>query len=166
MLELLRILLPTLTALLNERRLLPPYNARSRQGPRASPPDHSRITHSRHRTALGGHQRTPAWSISYSRGRRGSLSDTGGHGISTVRDREAPGSNSGPPTKIQIQIRPTRVVNVTSALCWCSWFCSGFRPRLHRATVDLPSHLSRLTFRPRFASIVAPAKVQGQGGCG
>ena len=62
-------------------------------------PDHSRITHSRHRTALGGHQRTPAWSISYSRGRRGSLSDTGGHGTDTVRDREAPGSNPGPPTK-------------------------------------------------------------------
>src|SRR5260370_40341 len=40
-------------------------------------PDYSRITHSRHRTALGGHHRTPAWSISYSRGRRGGLSDTG-----------------------------------------------------------------------------------------
>ena len=43
-----------------------------------------------------GHQRTPAWSISYSRGRRGSLSNTGGHGTDTVRDREAPGSNPGP----------------------------------------------------------------------
>ena len=71
---------------------------RSRHGPGASPLDHSWITHSRHRTALGGHQRTPAWSISYSRGRRGSLSDTGGHGTDTVRDREAPGSNPGPPT--------------------------------------------------------------------
>src|SRR6202521_3278068 len=67
-------------------------------GPRASPPYHSRITHSQHRTALAGHQRTPAWSISYSRGRRGSLSDTGGHGTDTVRDREAPGSNPGAPT--------------------------------------------------------------------
>jgi hypothetical protein len=65
-------------------------------GPRASPLDHSWITHSRHRTALGGHQRTPAWSISYSRGRRGILSDTGGHASDTVRDREARGSN-GPP---------------------------------------------------------------------
>src|SRR5713226_7380399 len=63
--------------------------------------DHNRITHSRHRTALGGHQRTPAWSISYSRGRRGSLSDTGGHDTDTVRDREAPGSNPGPPTRFR-----------------------------------------------------------------
>jgi hypothetical protein len=55
--------------------------------------DHSGITHSRYRTALGGHQRTPTRSIPYSRGRRGSLSDTGGHGTDTVRDREAPGSN-------------------------------------------------------------------------
>src|SRR5207245_11614473 len=35
---------------------------RSRHG-RASPMDHSWITHSRHRTALVGHQRTPAWSF-------------------------------------------------------------------------------------------------------
>src|SRR5205823_10295866 len=74
---------------------------RSGQGPRAS---HGRITHSRHRTALGGHQRTPAWSIPYSRGRRGSLSDTGGHGTDTVRDREAPGSNPGPPTNFVFKI--------------------------------------------------------------
>ena len=75
---------------------------RSRPRPRASPPDHSRITHSRHRTALGGHQRTPSWSISYSRGRRGSLSDTVGHGTDTVRDREAPGSNPGLPTQVAL----------------------------------------------------------------
>src|SRR2546425_10603254 len=68
---------------------------RSRQRPRASLPDHSRITHSRHWTALGGHQRTRGWSISYSRGRRGTLSDTGGHGTDTVRDREGPGANPG-----------------------------------------------------------------------
>src|ERR1035437_4109228 len=73
-------------------------------GPRASPLDHSWITHSRHRTALGGHQRTPAWSISYSRGRLGSLSDTGGHASDTVRDREAPGSNPGPPTNFEFKI--------------------------------------------------------------
>src|SRR5438445_11723774 len=51
-------------------------------------PYHSRITHSRHRTAIGGHHRTPSWSISYSRGGRRSLSDTGGHVPATVRDRE------------------------------------------------------------------------------
>src|SRR5216683_7650192 len=69
-------------------------------------PDHSRITHSRHRTALGGHQRTPAWSISYSRGRRGSLSDTGGHGTDTVRDREAPGAIPDPPTNVSVSAIP------------------------------------------------------------
>src|SRR5207253_610088 len=61
-------------------------------------PYHSRITHSRHRAAIGGHHRTPSRSISYPRGRRGSLSDTGAHVPATVRDREAPGSNPGPPT--------------------------------------------------------------------
>ena len=53
-------------------------------------PYHSRITHSRHRTALWGHQRTPSWSISYSRGRRRSLSDPGGRAptrFGTVRPR-------------------------------------------------------------------------------
>src|SRR5207247_1854758 len=60
---------------------------RSGQGPRASPPDHRRITHSRHRTALGGHRRTPAWSIPYSRGRRGSLWHAGGHGTRTGWER-------------------------------------------------------------------------------
>src|ERR1700687_4329762 len=69
-----------------------------------SPLDHSWITHSRHRTALGDHQRTPAWSISYSRGRLGSLLDTGGHASDTVRDREAPGSNPGPPTNFEFRI--------------------------------------------------------------
>jgi hypothetical protein len=31
--------------------------------------------------------------------------DTRGHAIKTVRDREAPGSNPGPPTKIVFKIR-------------------------------------------------------------
>ncbi len=30
--------------------------------------------------------------------------DTGGHDVRRVRDREAPGSNPGPPTKNRIQI--------------------------------------------------------------
>src|SRR3981081_31605 len=79
----------------------------SRNGQRRDPPDHSRITYSRHRTAPGGHQRTPSRSISYSKGQRRSLPDTGGHATDTVRDREAPGSNPGPPTKIRIRFRVT-----------------------------------------------------------
>ena len=52
-------------------------------GPRG--PGFKPLTHSRHRTATGGHHRTPSWSISYSRGGRRSLSDTGGHVPGTVR---------------------------------------------------------------------------------
>ncbi len=88
-------------------------------GPRASPPYHSRITHSPHRTALGGHQRTQSWSISYSPGRRGSLSDTGGHRTATVRDREAPGSNPGPPTNVMSH----DIVDTC-----CKTLCTGQRP--------------------------------------
>jgi hypothetical protein len=39
-------------------------------------PGHSRVTISRNRQDLPGHQRTRGWSISYSRGHHGSLSDT------------------------------------------------------------------------------------------
>ena len=99
----------------------------SEWGPRASPPYHSRITHSRHRTALGGHQRTPAWSTSYSRGPCGSLSDTGGHGIDTVRDREAEGSNPSPPTRIRIQIGHScpRQYDDAAVICSSSALSSG-----------------------------------------
>lgn len=47
-------------------------------------PYHGRITHSRHRMAVGGHKKTRAWSISYSRGRLGSPLDTGGHATRTA----------------------------------------------------------------------------------
>src|SRR6266496_1523720 len=66
---------------------------------------HSRVTHSRNPADTGGHERT--W-----RGRRLSTGghwrsrwDTGGHDVRPVRDREAPGSNPGPPTKNRIQNR-------------------------------------------------------------
>ncbi len=36
-------------------------------------------------------------------GRSRTPEDTRGHAIKTVRDREAPGSNPGPPTKIRIR---------------------------------------------------------------
>src|SRR6266478_4023024 len=47
-------------------------------------PDHSRITHSRKRAVSGGPERC--------------RQDTRGHSTKTVRDREAPSSNPGPPT--------------------------------------------------------------------
>src|SRR6266851_5995624 len=69
-----------------------------------APGGHSRVTHSRNPADTGGHERT--W-----RGRRLSTGghwrsrwDTGGHDVRPVRDREAPGSNPGPPTKNRIQI--------------------------------------------------------------
>ena len=63
-----------------------------------APGGHSCVTHSRNPADTGGHERT--W-----RGRRLSTGghwrsrwDTGGHDVGPVRDREAPGSNPGPPT--------------------------------------------------------------------
>jgi hypothetical protein len=47
-------------------------------------------THRRRDSSSGGHLR--------------SRRDTRGHAFDTVRDREAPGSNPGPPTKNRIQI--------------------------------------------------------------
>src|ERR1035437_1263606 len=103
-------------------------------GPRASPLDHSWITHSRHRTALGGHQRTPAWSISYSRGRLGSLSDTGGHASDTVRDREAPGSNPGPPTIFVFEIGDFSGRLESAEHSWITISCRAMKPgRCNRA---------------------------------
>src|SRR2546428_673379 len=61
-------------------------------------PGHSRGTDSRHQAALGGHGRTPRSGNLSSGGHLGSRRDTGGHATNTVRDREAPGSNPGPPT--------------------------------------------------------------------
>ena len=63
-------------------------------------PDHSRITHSRNRTALAGHSRTSGDVHLGSNGPYRSRRDTQGHATDTVRDREAPGSNPRPPTKI------------------------------------------------------------------
>jgi hypothetical protein len=59
-----------------------------------TPPDHSRITDSRHRTVLEGHVRTHRGRQSSSGGPWRSRKDSRGHVPATVRDREAPGSNS------------------------------------------------------------------------
>ncbi len=67
-------------------------------------PGHGRGTDSRHQAALGGHRRTPRSGNLSSGGHLGSRRDTGGDATNTVRDREAPGSNPGPPTKNRIQI--------------------------------------------------------------
>jgi hypothetical protein len=68
------------------------------------PPDHSRITHSRHQTVPLGHVRTRRPRELSSKGPLRSRQDTRGHATKTVRDREAPGSNPGPPTKIELKI--------------------------------------------------------------
>src|SRR6266852_8446678 len=61
-------------------------------------PDHSRITHSRKRAVTGGHVRTQTPCRLSSGGPERCRQDTRGHSTKTVRDREAPGSNPGPPT--------------------------------------------------------------------
>src|ERR1700674_3681280 len=61
-------------------------------------PGHSRVTESRHQAALGGPGRTPRSGNLSSGGHLRSRRDTSGHATKTVRDREAPGSNPGPPT--------------------------------------------------------------------
>src|ERR1700687_1176867 len=100
-----------------------------------SPLDHSWITHSRHRRALGGHQRTRAWSISYSRGRLGSLLDTGGHASDTVRDREAPGSNPGPPTIFVFTTGDFRVSLESAAHSWITISYGATKPRRRNGVV-------------------------------
>ena len=61
-------------------------------------PDHSRITHSRKRAVTGGHVRTQTPCRLSSGGPERCRQDTRGHSTKTVRDREAPSSNPGPPT--------------------------------------------------------------------
>jgi hypothetical protein len=133
---------------------------RSRRGPRASPPYHSRITHSRHRTALGGHQRTSTWSISYSRGRRGSLSDTGGHGTDTVRDREDEGSNPSPPTIFVFEIGDFRVTLESAAHSWITISYGATKPRRRKrcfqGQCEIAGRRRVATQRPK------PADAQGR----
>jgi hypothetical protein len=66
--------------------------------------DHSWITHSRKRTVPRGHRRTRRLRHLSSGGSQRSRQDTRGHGADTVRDREAPGSNPGPPTNFEFKI--------------------------------------------------------------
>src|SRR6266545_4957400 len=71
---------------------------------RAPAPCHSRVTHSRNQADTGGHRRTRRRSHSSTGGTSRTPQDTRGHGIARVRDREAPGSNPGPPTIFEFKI--------------------------------------------------------------
>src|SRR5438874_2644867 len=81
---------------------------------------HSRVTHSRNPADTGGHERI--W-----RGRRLSIGghwrsrwDTEGHDIRPVRDREAPGSNPGPPTNPYARVERNAL---TLVVCGSSSSC-------------------------------------------
>jgi len=64
--------------------------------------DHSWITHSRKRRVPRGHRRTRRPRHLSSGGPKRSCQDTPGHTTETVRDREAPGSNPGPPDQFEL----------------------------------------------------------------
>src|SRR5437867_11544882 len=72
----------------------------SQPDPAVSQPCHSRVTDSRNQEDTGGHQsrRRPRQSSTGGQGRN--RRDTEGHTVVSVRDREAPGSNPGPPTSV------------------------------------------------------------------
>ncbi len=59
---------------------------------------HRCVTHSRNQEATDGHGRTRRRAKSRTRGHWRNRRDTRGHEMLRVRDREAPGSNPGPPT--------------------------------------------------------------------
>ena len=74
-------------------------------------PGHSRGTDSRHKAALEGNGRTPRRGNLSSGGPARTPEDTRGDTIRTVRNREAPGSNPGPPTTSRIQSRRVTLYN-------------------------------------------------------
>src|SRR5438445_9013973 len=59
---------------------------------------HRCVTHSRNREDTGGYERTRRRAKACTGGHWRTRRDTGGHDMRRVRDREAPGSNPGPPT--------------------------------------------------------------------
>src|ERR1035437_8482654 len=59
---------------------------------------HSRVTQFRNQEDTGGHARSRQRRQSSTGGHLRSRGDTEGHVTAPVRDREAPGSNPGPPT--------------------------------------------------------------------
>ncbi len=79
------------------------YDRRSGVSVRA-PGGHSCVTHSRNQADTGGHRRTRRKSNSSTGGTARTPQDTRGHAIAPVRDREAPGSNPGPPTNLYARV--------------------------------------------------------------
>jgi hypothetical protein len=61
---------------------------------------HSCVTQFRNQEDTGGHERTRRARRLSTGGHARNRRDTEGHAVVPVRDREAPGSNPGPPTKI------------------------------------------------------------------
>ena len=53
--------------------------------------------------------------------------DTRGHAITTVRDREAPGSNPGPPDQFRIQNRRFESLSRVTATPPCHIFPESYR---------------------------------------
>ena len=95
----------------------------------AAPLRHRCVTHSRNREETEGHERTRRSAILSTGGHRRNRRDTGGHEVRRVRDREAPGSNPGPPTRFCAgggAPGPTQVVSAShgNVLGAASWFTS------------------------------------------
>src|SRR6266704_1618232 len=61
---------------------------------------HSRVTQFRNQEDTGGHARSRARRQSSTGGHARNRRDTDGRTVVPVRDREAPGSNPGPPTSL------------------------------------------------------------------
>jgi len=104
-------------------------------------PGHSRGTDSRNQAALGGHGRTPRSGNLSSGGHLRSRRDTRGHTTNTVRDREAPGSNPGPPTNLPVlELAPLNALGSTTIRTWACltnispWVSSSARSALSRST--------------------------------
>jgi hypothetical protein len=87
-----------------------------------TPLDHSWITDSRHRPVPEGHVRTQRRRHSSSAGPWGSRGDSRGHVLATVRDREALGSNPGPPDQFCVNSKdpPPRVPKGDRRAVLCS----------------------------------------------
>ena len=65
---------------------------------------HSCVTQFRNQEDTGGHERTRRARRLSTGGHARNRRDTEGHTVVPVRDREAPGSNPGPPTKSEYEI--------------------------------------------------------------
>src|SRR5438874_13615082 len=83
-------------------------------------PCHRCVTHSRNQKVTGGHHRTRRRTKSGTGGHWRTRQDTGGHDLRRVRDREAPGSNPGPPTNPYARVERNAL---TLVVCGSSSSC-------------------------------------------